>query len=228
MAGIQTPAEQFRRMQTEFRNISILAAMRPMVILRQELIGNDEFSDRGGTDTPTQENLRSLLFRCDSARRHITHNPEDLDLGDAIAQAIDPDGELTPGQKPFSGDNIQTASGGLVDLPWMFDGSDPNIPLLSQIDEKFKLSPGGMILGLVDRSLVNWTRAASADRTRFITHTDSLRQAQQYGEILGIIDMYLGDENRIDVVQVLPSDEPLGPTDSPNIKGENSGASPAK
>ena len=48
-----------------------------------------------------------------------------------------------------------------------------------------------------------------------------------YQEILGYINMYLGDKNRVDVAQVLPSEEPLGPQDSPNIKGETSSPVPA-
>ena len=38
---------------------------------------------------------------------------------------------------------------------------------------------------------------------------------------------YMGDANRVDVAQVLPSDEPLGPNDSPNRRGETSGAATA-
>tara|TARA_R110000868_G_scaffold148839_3_gene371037 strand:- start:15752 stop:16429 length:678 start_codon:yes stop_codon:yes gene_type:complete len=222
---IQVPKEQFRRMFTEFRNLHIIAGMRPLVVMRQELIANDEFADRGGTDTPTQFNLRQAIYDCDKTRRHVTHNPEDGTLGDEIAKAVAPDEALTPGQVPFAGDTIQNMSGGLIDLPWRFDGTDPNIPLMSQLSERFLLSPGGLILGAIDRTLSNWTRMNSKDRTKYITQTDSMRMYGAYREILGVIDMYLGDENRVDVVQVLPSEEPLGPLDSPNIKGETTGSS---
>ena len=115
--------EQFRRMVTEFRNIDLLAIMRPMIVMRQELIGNDEFADRGGTDSPTQHNMREAILECDRTRRHFTHNPENLDLGDAIAIAIDPEGVLTPGQNPVGGMTFRdkavdslTCRGGLMEL----------------------------------------------------------------------------------------------------------------
>ena len=44
--------EQFRNAITEFRNLHIIAAMRPLFTMRSELTGNDEFQDRGGADTP--------------------------------------------------------------------------------------------------------------------------------------------------------------------------------
>ena len=218
--------EQFRRAMTEFRNLHIIAALRPLMTMRAELIVNDEFSDRGGTDNPTRHHLKQLLLDCDKVRRHVTHNPDDEDLGDLIALAIDPDGTAAIGEKPFGGDDIQGASGGLIDLIWDLDGTDPDIPLMSQLNSKFRGSTGGILLGAIDRSIVNWTRLNSRDRTRFITRFDSMRVYGGYQEILGFIDMYLGDENRVDVAGVLPSDEPLGATDSPNILGEGTGTSP--
>ncbi len=44
-----------------------------------------------------------------------------------------------------------------------------------------------------------------------------------YQEVLGYLRSFGGDANRIDVAQVLPSEEPLGPEDSPNRKLETSG-----
>lgn len=219
--------EQFRRAITEFRNLHIIAAIRPLMTMRIEMISNDEFADRGGTDSPTQHHLKMLLLDCDKVRRHVTHNPDKLELGDKIAKAIDPKGTAEIGDNPFGGDDIQNASGGMIDLIWSLDGTDPDIPLLSQLTSKFKTSTGGILLGAIDRTIVNWTRLNSRDRTRFITHGDSMRIYGAYQEILGYIEMYLGDDNRVDVAQVLPSDEPLGPKDSANILGENVSAVPA-
>lgn len=213
--------EQFRRAITEFRNLHIIAAMRPLLTLRTELIANDEFMDRGGADSPTQTHLKGLLAFCDKLRRHVTHNPDKLDLGDKIAKAIDPNATIEIGDNPFGGDDIQGMSGGLVELPWALDGTDPDIPLNSQLTPKFLQSNGLILLGAVDRAMVNWTRLNSRDRTRFITRQDSMRIYGNYQELLGFIEMYLGDENRVDVAQVIPSDEPNGPSDSPNIRGES-------
>jgi hypothetical protein len=190
--------------------------------MRAELVANDEFSDRGGTDDPTRLHLKNLLLDCDKVRRHVTHNPDNADLGDKIIKAIDPDGSAEVNEHPFGGDDIQNSSGGLIDLIWDLDGTDSDIPLLSQLTSKFKGSTGGILLGAIDRCIVNWTRLNSRDRTRFVTRFDSMRIYGAYQEILGYVNMYLGDENRVDVAQTLPSDEPLGPTDSPNILGESS------
>ena len=47
-----------------------------------------------------------------------------------------------------------------------------------------------------------------------------MRVYGHYQEILGYLSAFGGETNRIDVAQVLPSDEPLGPDDSPNRKAE--------
>lgn len=219
--------EQFRRAITQLRNLHIVAALRPLLTMRTELIANDEFLDRGGSDDPTAMNLKNLLIYADKFRRHVTHNPDKLPLGDKIAKAIDPNATAEIGENPFGGDDIQNMSGGVIDLPWRLDGTDPDIPLFSQLTPKFMQSNGVIFLGAIDKCIVNWTRINSRDRTRFITRFDSMRIYGNYQEILGFITMYMGDSNRVDVAQVLPSDEPLGPTDSPNILGESSSPSAA-
>lgn len=213
--------EQFRRAITELRNIYIVAAMQPVMVMRTEIIANDEFMDRGGTDDPTRDHLIELLVNCDRWRRRVTHNPDGVPLGDLIEKAIDSKAKIEPGENPFGGDDIQNMSGGLIDLPWMLDGTDPDIPLNSQLS--FKNGYGMILLGAVDRCIVNWTRCNSRDRTTFITPYDSMRMYGDYQAILGYCQAMLGDENRVDVAQVLPSDEPLGPNDSPNRKGEEAG-----
>ena len=218
--------EQFRDAFTEFRNLHIAAAIQPLIVLRQELTANDEFMSRGGTDSPTRDHLIALLQRCDLTRRHVTHNPDSEDLGTKIARAIDPNADVEIGENPFGGDDIQNQSGGLIALPWALDGSDVNIPLASQLSEAFRSGQGGILLGAIDRAIVGWTRMNSRNRTRFVTRYDSMRIYGNYQEILGYLKMYLGDENRVDVAQVLPSEEPRGPVASPNLKVEELGSNP--
>ncbi len=215
--------EQFRRAITEFRNRYIVAGLAPLMVLRSEITGNDEFSSRGGSDNPTRDHIKNLLLNADRWRRRVTHNPENADLGVLIEQAINPDAVLTIGEKPFGGDDIQNMSGGLIDLPWALDGMDVDIPISSQL--KFSNGAGLILLGAVDSAIVNWTRLNSRDRTVFITRYDSMRIYGEYQAILGYVEAFLGDSNRVDVAQVLPSDEPLGPQDSPNMLGEGSSAS---
>lgn len=219
--------EQFRRAITTFRNLHIIAGLEPLITLRTELVANDEFMSRGGTDDPTRDHLMALLDNCDRIRRHVTHNPDSLPLGDKIAKAINPNASIEIGENPFGGDDIEQQSGGLIDLIYLLDGTDPDIPLNSQLNPNFIKSRGMLLLGAIDRAIVNWTRLNSRDRTRFLTREDSMRVYGGYQEILGFIQMYLGTEKRVDVAQVLPSQEPLGPTDSPNLKGETSQPTPA-
>ena len=212
--------EQFANAFTEFRNMHIMAAMKPLIDMRTELIANDEFMARGGTDDPTRDNLIELLMECDRLRRHVTHNPDEKELGDKIAKAIDPSAKLDIGENPFGGDDIQNQSGGIIPLPYSLDGTDVDIPLNSQLQPAFRKSHGMIILGAIDGCIVSWTRMNSRDRTNFITHQDSMRIYGSYQQLLGFFRMYLGDVNRKDMVQVLPSQEPQGPTASPNLAVE--------
>ncbi len=213
--------EQFRRAITTLRNLHIAAALSPVFTMRSELLANDELSDRGGFDDPTRDHLLTHLVNCDRWRRRVTHNPDQEDLGDKIERAIDPDATIDTGENPFGGDDVQNQSGGLIDLPYALDGSDPDIPLQSTL--KLKSTHAVVLMGAIDKVIVAWTRLNSRDRTRFITRYDSMRIYGHYQEILGYLRSFGGDENRVDVAQVLPSEEPLGPGDSPNRKAETSG-----
>lgn len=210
--------EQFVRAITTIRNLYIVAGLNPLILFRQELLGNDELSDRGGCDDPTRDHFLALLLNCDRWRRRVTHNPEEEELGELIELAIDVDEEMDEGVNPFGGDDIQNTAGGLIPLPYALDGSDPNIPILSGLN--IESGHALVLLGAIDRSIVNWTRMNSRDRTKFITRFDSMRMYGDYQAILGYLNSFCGDENRIDVASVLPSKEPLGPSDSPNMRGE--------
>lgn len=213
--------EQFRRAITTLRNLHIAAALSPLFTMRTELLANDELSDRGGVDDPTRDHLIMHLVNCDRWRRRVTHNPDQEDLGDKIEKAIDSKATIDIGNNPFGGDDVQNQSGGLIDLPYALDGSDPDIPLQSQL--KLKSTHAVVLIGAIDKAIVAWTRLNSRDRTRFITRYDSMRVYGHYQEILGYLRSFGGDINRVDVAQVLPSEEPLGPDDSPNRKAETSG-----
>jgi hypothetical protein len=211
--------EQFRRAITTLRNLHIAAALSPVFTMRSELLANDELSDRGGFDDPTRDHLLRHLVHCDRWRRRVTYHPEPIDLGDRIEKALDSKATIDAGTNPFGGDDIQNQSGGLIDLPYALDGTDADIPLQSQL--KLKSTHALVLLGAIDKAIVAWTRLNSRDRTRFITQYDSMRIYGHYQEILGYLQSFGGDQNRVDVAQVLPSDEPLGADDSPNRKAES-------
>ena len=199
--------ESFRRAITEFRNMSIVLGIAPLITFRQQLHLNDELGAQGGTDTPTKNSLRNQLLHCDHWRRLVTHNPDGIPLGDQIAKAIDPEGTAVIGDTPFA-----------------LDGSDLDIPPQSAF--ALGAAPGGLLLMGIDRAIVAWTRIDSRHRTLQITQTDSMRLYGNYQQLLGIIETMFGDANKIDIPQgVLPSQEPLGPGDSPNQTTETSGNS---
>lgn len=211
--------EQFRRAIVTLRNLHIAAALSAVFTMRAELLANDELSDRGGFDDPTRDHLKSLLVFCDRWRRRVTHNPDNAPLGDKIEKAIDAKATIDIGDKPFGADDIQNQSGGLISLPFALDGSDTDIPLQSQV--KLKSTHSLVLLGAIDKAIVGWTRLNSKDRTRFITRFDSMRIYGHYQEILGYLEAFGGEQNRVDVAQVLPSEEPQGADDSPNRRSES-------
>lgn len=214
--------EQFRRAIVEFRNLHIVAALGPLFDFRSEIVSNDEFGVRGGLDDTTKSHFISHLLACDRMRRRVTYNPEKMPLGDLIERAIDAQQTLLGSTQPFGGEEVQEAPGGLIALPWAVDGTDPNIPLTSQLN--FRSQNALILLGAVDRAICNWTRLESRFRGTFIYVNDSMRMYGNYVQILEYLNAFAGDVNRTDMAAgVRPTEEPLGPTDSPNLRSETAG-----
>ena len=209
--------EQFRNAIVTLRNHHIAAGLQPLMLLRSEIVHSEDLADRGGLDTPSRDHFLQLLAAADRWRRRVTHNPDGMDLGDKIAKAIDAEESIEDAANPFGGDDIQMGATSLYDLPWDFSGTDPNIPVNSQIE----MSGNGLILlGAVDQSIVAWTRLNSRDRSRNITAQDSLRIYGMYQQIYAYLMTFAGDDNRVDVAQVEATDEPRGPANAPNRKTE--------
>lgn len=214
--------EQFRNAIVTLRNHHIAAGLQPLMLLRSEIVHSEDLADRGGLDTPSRDHFLQLLGAADRWRRRLTHNPDNLDLGTKIADAINAGKTIGDAENPFGGDDIQMGATSLYDLPWAFDGTDPNIPLNSQL----AMSGNGLILlGAVDQAVVSWTRLNSRDRSRSITAQDSLRIYGLYQQIYAYLMTFGGDENRVDVAQVEADDEPRGPANAPNRKTETANAS---
>lgn len=222
-------AEQFRSAIIEFRNLHLLAALGPLFDFRSEIVSNDEFGVRGGLDETTKKHFVSHLLACDRMRRRVTYNPEQHTLGDLIEQAVSTRQTLMGVANPFGGDDIQEAPGGIVQMPWAIDGTDPNIPLMSQL--RFRSQNALILLGAIDRTIVNWTRLESRFRTSFVYVLDSMRIYASYVQVLEYLSAFAGDENRVDMsAGVLATEEPLGPLNAPNrinegVNGPNSGSS---
>ncbi len=213
--------EQFRRAITEFRNLHVVAALGPLFDFRSEVVSNDEFGVRGGLDETTKNHYVEHLLASDRMRRRVTYNPDKMPLGNLIEQATDSNQTLLGSTEPFGGDEVQEAPGGLITLPWAVDGSDPNIPLASQLN--FRSQNALILLGALDRAIVNWTRLESRFRSTFVYVKDSMRMYGSYVQVLEYLNAFAGDANRVDMAAgVRPTEEPLGPTDSPNLRAESS------
>lgn len=214
--------EQFRRAITEFRNLHIVAALGPLFDFRSEIVSNDEFGVRGGLDETTKDHYVEHLLAADRMRRRVTYNPERTPLGDLIERATSSQENLLGSTTPFGGEEVQEAPGGLIALPWALDGSDPNIPLSSQLN--FRSQNALILLGALDRAIVNWTRLESRFRSTFIYVKDSMRMYGSYVQTLEYLKAFAGDANRVDMAAgVRPTEEPLGATDSPNLRSETAG-----
>lgn len=214
--------EQFRNLIPEMRNHHVAAGLKPLMLLRSEIVHSEELADRGGIDNPAQHHFKRLLIDADKWRRRLTHNPDGGDLGDKIAKAINANATIDDADNPFGGDDIQMGTNGLFQLPWDYSGDDPNVPLSSVLDMS---DNGRILLGAVDITIVAWTRLNSRDRSAFITRFDSMRIYGHYQQILGYLDTFAGDENRVDVAQVAATDEPRGAANAPNRKTETAGGS---
>ena len=214
--------EQFRRAIHEFRNLHIVAALGPLLDFRSEVVSNDEFGVRGGLGETTKKHYFEHLLASDRMRRRVTYNPTETPLGHLIEDVSDSNETLLGSTDPFGGDEVQEAPGGLVALPWALDGTDPNIPLASQLN--FRSQNALILLGALDRAIVNWTRLESRFRGTFIYVKDSMRMYGNYVQVLEYLKAFAGDENRVDMAAgVRPTEEPLGPTDSPNLRSETAG-----
>lgn len=216
--AVRVGKESFERLIYSCRNQHIAAGIAPLIVFRQEVVTNDAFQSRNGIDTVTANHFKTHLINADRLRRRVTYNPDQSPIGDQIAKALDASAVVEVGVKPSGGDEVQGQAGRLFDLPWAFDGSDPDLPMLSSL----KMSaPGGiLLLNGIDIAIVEWSRLESRLMSRYITVMDSMRIYGQYQQLLTFLTDFAGDENMVDVVNPLPSAEPLGPDSSANRRTE--------
>ena len=193
---------QFTGAITAFKNTHIQLAIRPCIDIITELVGNDEFKSRAGTDDSTKAHFVQLIQKADQARRLITYNAEGVD----IKTVVDVDSTLTESLKPLATDTVQLGSTPDVEIPWRFDGTDPNIPLWSELH--FRNGIGGVLYQSICSIVVAWTRLESRNRSHMITVNDSLRMWSHLQSFYDLCDRLLGVENQVDLAQPLATDEP--------------------
>lgn len=213
----QIAAGQFTGMITKFRNTTILLGLQPVVNLLTEIVGNDEFKNRGGTDDSTAVHMLQLIAACDKTRRIITYNPDHVDLMAVAPELIDAKQEQKESLRPINLDGIQLSSGPEIEVPHRFDGSDPNIPLFENL--QFRNGVGGTLYFSASQIAVYHTRLESRTRSYMLTVKDSLRMYSYMQTFRDICDSQLGRANQVDIAQPLATDEPAN-NSAPNRVGE--------
>ncbi len=214
--------ESFDRAFVRIQNSHIVAGLTPLFTLRQELVTSVGFRDRGGMDTSERDHLVKHLVVADRMRRRITYNPSKTSLHDLTDQITSITEVIGSDEETFVGEELPQMGGGEFMIPWALDGTNPNIPKLS--DFEHIQGPGMLLLMSIDRTIEAYTRLESRNRVRFLTVTDSFRMFSLFEQIFQFLMAFGGDENRIDIVNPLPADEPKGVGDSPNRSAQ--GTSP--
>lgn len=224
--------EQFINAIVQLRNLDLIAYIGQVLQTRAEWLSIDEISTRSGFDQAVLNHMNTHLQNNDNWRRRITYNPNKGDIKTLTSDATDVTGTLEKSQAadPTSpgGDEVVRGGGGIISLPWALDGTDPNIPLLSQL--QLRAPMGLIILGAIDRHIVAATRLEDRNSTHRITPFASLQLVGGLQEIWSALNDFGGDSNRLPINSgVQRSEEPQGPAAAPNALNETvSGATPAK
>lgn len=202
---------------TRFRNRSIHTYAGHCILFRGQILQDGEFGVQSGWDTATNEFILEHLVRLDFLRRKITHNPQQVDIKTLQERARDLSVSLPDdvnAQSP-AGEEVARPAGREFDLPYRLDGSDPNIPLLSEVD--LRNVDARMFVTALDQHIVEATRLDSRYATYRITPRESL---MLYASLCEMFDMgvsFGGDNNRVPIPHgVRPSEEPRGTGASPN------------
>ena len=156
-------------------------------------------------------------MRLDFLRRKITHNPQQIDIKTLQERARDLNLTLLDdvNDKSPAGEEVARPAGREFDLPYRLDGSDPNVPLLCDVD--LRNVDARMFVTALDQHIVEATRLDSRYATYRITPRESLMLYASLSEIFDMAVSFGGDANRVPIPHgVRPSEEPRGPAASPN------------
>jgi len=233
----QTPKDQFRDLIPTFRNRHIVALMQPLVLLHQQIHSNGGLADRSGSDTSFRNLVLRHVFVADGIRARITFNQENDQLSALTipqvsaalmtelqkSQKLD---ALDQGNAPFGGDTVVATTQQLIDVPWLFDGTDDSgmIRLQSELESRFKSGPGYLLFHAVNEAIVAVTQTESRFRSQFISMFDSTRILGHFQQIVTFAMVFMGEDRRLDVPEsVLSSERPSGAGSQPNLIGEVSG-----
>jgi hypothetical protein len=204
-----------------FRNRSIHTYVGHCLLFRGQILQDGEFGVQSGWDTATNEFIMEHLVRLDFLRRKITHNPQEVDIKTLEQRARDLSISLPDEVDEHSplGEEVARPAGREFDLPYRLDGSDPNVPLLAEID--LRNVDARMFVTALDQHVVEATRLDSRFATYRITPRESLMLYASLAELFDMAVSFGGDGNRIPIPHgVRPSEEPRGPGASPNREAQ--------
>ena len=216
--------DSFQDAMTRFRNRSVHTYVGHCLMFRGQILQDGEFGVQSGWDTATNEFMIEHLLRLDFLRRKITHNPQSLDIKTLEERARDLSISLPDDldDKSPLGDEVARPAGREFDLPYRLDGSDPNIPMLSDVD--LRNVDARMFVTALDQHIVESTRLDSRFATYRITPRESLMLYSSLSELFDMCISFGGDENRVPIPHgVRPSEEPQGVAASPNREGGGAG-----
>lgn len=202
---------------TRFRNRSIHTYVGHCLLFRGQILQDGEFGVQSGWDTATNEFIVEHLVRLDFLRRKITHNPQEMDIKTLEERAKDLTISLPDdvNAKSPAGEEVARPAGREFDLPYRLDGSDPNVPILADVD--LRNVDARMFLTALDQHIVEATRLDSRFATYRVTPRESLMLYSSLAEMFDMIVSFGGDANRVPIPHgVRPSEEPRGPAASPN------------
>lgn len=205
---------------TRFRNRSIHTYVGHALLFRGQILQDGEFGVQSGWDSATNQFMMEHLVRLDYLRRKITHNPQAVDIKTLEDRARDLSLSLPDDVNQFSplGEEVARPAGREFDLPYSLDGSDPNIPVLGDVD--LRNVDARMFVTALDQHIVEGTRLDSRFATYRITPRESLMLYSSLAELFDVCLSFGGDENRVPIPHgVRPTEEPRGPAASPNREG---------
>jgi len=209
--------DTFQDAITRFRNRSIHTYVGHGLMFRGQILQDGEFGVQSGWDTATNEFIVEHLLRLDLLRRKITHNPQTVDIKTLQMRARDLSVTLPADLNEQSppGEEVARPAGREFDLPYRLDGSDPNIPLLGEVE--LRNVDARMFVTALDQHIVEATRLDSRFATYRITPRESLMLYSSLGELFDMCVSFGGDANRLPIPHgVRPSEEPQGLAASPN------------
>jgi len=210
---------------TRFRNRSIHTYVGHCVLFRGQILQDGEFGVQSGWDTATNQFIMEHVVRLDFLRRKITHNPQKIDIKTLEQRARDLSISLPDDVNEFSppGEEVARPAGREFDLPYKLDGSDPNIPLLGDVD--LRNVDARMFVTALDQHIVEATRLDSRFATYRITPRESVMLYSSLAEMFDMVVSFGGDDNRGPIPHgVRPSEEPRGPAASPNRESAAAGS----